>query len=145
MMRWNRRWRKQPQPGAGLLFAAGLVVLALTGCSMAGAGQGSGGAGSGTGPIERAHLEATTARNAHDLVQTLRPQWLRGRGATSLRSTEPTLPVVYVDGMRFGAVETLRQIGIESVTRIEYMSAADATNRYGTGHGGGVIHVQTRR
>lgn len=124
------------------------LVLLLLVPALAGPGCVSGGAGMGgsrTGPIERVDVEASSARNAYDLVQSLRPQWLRGRGPASLRNTQPALPVVYVDGVRFGPVESLRQITVESLQRLEFMSAPDATNRYGTGHGGGAILVQTRR
>ncbi len=130
------RWKG----AAPLLLLLGAVVLA-SGCG----GGGSGSTPSRSGPIGEAEIQASSARNAHDLVQGARPQWLRGRGATSLRDPRPTLPVAYVDGMRYGSVETLRQLPVEGLVRVEYLSGPDATNRFGTGHTGGVILVYTRR
>ncbi len=124
----------------GLALTLALVV-APAGCATGGAGGGA----SRSGPITLDDIHASAARNAYDLVQSLRPQWLRGRGATSLRSTEPSLPVVYVEGIREGSIESLRRLGTDVIARIEFMSAADATNRYGTGHTGGVIFVSLRR
>lgn len=144
-MTQTRTKASPPRTSAGrwvaFLLVLALPLMAATGCVAGGAGTGA----SRTGPIERADVEASSARNAYDLVQSLRPQWLRGRGATSLRNTQPALPVVYVDGMRFGPVESLRQLTVESLQRLEFMSAPDATNRFGTGHGGGALLVQTRR
>jgi hypothetical protein len=124
----------------GLVLALVLLV-APVGCATGGAGAGA----SRSGPITVEEVRASAARNAYDLVQSLRPQWLRGRGATSLRSTEPTLPLVYVEGIREGSTESLRRIGTDVIAGIEFLSASDATNRYGTGHTGGVILVSLRR
>jgi len=100
---------------------------------------------SGSGEITRADIEASPAGNAYQLVQRLRPQWLRGRGATSLRDPRPTLPVVYVNGIREGGPDTLRRFDVGEILSIDYLGAADATTRFGTGHAGGVILVQLRR
>jgi hypothetical protein len=124
----------------GMVVSVGLLV-APAGCIT----SGSGGSTSRSGPITVEEVRASAARNGYDLVQSLRPQWLRGRGATSLRSTEPTLPVVYVEGIREGATDSLRRIGTDVIARVEYLGASDATNRYGTGHTGGVILVSLRR
>ena len=113
----------------------------LGGCATGGSGT----SGSRSGPIERDEVESVSTRDALQLVQRLRPQWLQGRGSTSLRSPGATLPLVYLDGVRYGAVESLRQIDSEAVWRVEFLNAPDATNRFGTGHAGGVILVTTRR
>jgi hypothetical protein len=49
--------------------------------------------------------------------------------------------VVYVDQTRMGGPSTLAQIPITDVKEIQYLSATDATQRYGTGHGAGAIIV----
>jgi hypothetical protein len=131
-------------PGRGGLLVALLLFVSLPllgGCATGNSGT----SGSRSGPIERADVEAVSTRDALQLVQRLRPQWLRGRGSTSLRSPGATLPVVYLDGVRYGEVDSLRQIDSEAVWRVEFLSAPDATNRFGTGHAGGAILVMTRR
>jgi len=76
--------------------------------------------------------------NVYDAIQRLRPSWLRGRVGSA--------PVVLVDGTSQGGdLRTLRSYRVRDIEEIEYMSASDATNRYGTGYGSGVILLTTRR
>lgn len=77
--------------------------------------------------------------DAYQLVQRLRPQFLRTRGEQSIMLATPI--IVYVDGNRFGGVEMLRQISALDVKEIRWLSATDATQRYGTDHASGAILV----
>ncbi|MGH7501834.1 MAG: hypothetical protein ACREL7_08770 [Longimicrobiales bacterium] len=95
--------------------------------------------------ITEAEIEASAQLNAYEVVQALRPEFLRTRGTTSFRATEPVEAVVYVDGLRTGDPSTLRGVPREVVREIRYIDAREATTRYGTGHGGGVIMVSTKR
>ena len=109
-------------------------------------------AGSETGHFDRRYLItseeiASTKRpgwNAWDLIAQTRPTFLRSRGATSLRDLTPVRAVVYVDGMYFGKLESLRSIAVEEIKQIEFISSGDATTRYGTDHLGGAILISTR-
>ena len=76
--------------------------------------------------------------SAYDAVQRLRPRWLQLRGGTDIP------PVVFLDGSNMGGPETLRTIQASSVREMRYRDGRDATTRYGTGYGGGVIEVTTR-
>src|SRR5687767_2336792 len=91
-------------------------------------------------------IEASRAPGwtAHDLITTLRPQFLRSRGVSSLRATAPTTATVYVDGMRFGEIESLRSLPALQILRVEYINASDATTRFGTDHVGGAILISTK-
>jgi hypothetical protein len=82
---------------------------------------------------------------AHRLIQRLRPAWLLGRGQTSLTNPEAAYPVVYVDGVRHGGLDTLVTITSNQIRRMTYTGAADATTRWGTGHPAGVISIETGR
>jgi hypothetical protein len=88
---------------------------------------------------------ATDATNAYDAVLHLRPQFLHSRGETDLNGGDspggPPLPIVFLDGQRYGGVETLRNIPLSNVKEIHFISAADATTRWGTGYSNGVIEV----
>jgi hypothetical protein len=117
-----------------------LGALALGTFACASAGPGS----SGSGPITRADLEDVSMRDAYEVVQRLRPAWLRARGRVSFQSSTAQNPVVYVDGIRFGSPESLRQVPADAVQDIRYLGASEATTRFGTGHPGGVILVRTR-
>lgn len=90
-------------------------------------------------------IEATNVANAYDVVQALRPEFLRSRGVSSVRSGSPETAIVYVDGVRAGGLGELRRVPREQLEEISYMSGSDATTMYGTGHGGGAILVVTKR
>ncbi len=62
----------------------------------------------------------------------------------TLGNPTPAYAEVYVDGLRYGPLESLYQISTNTIERIEYLSALDATTRYGTGHMGGAILVVIR-
>jgi hypothetical protein len=55
------------------------------------------------------------------------------------------MPVLYVDGGRRGGVTDLRSLRPAEIAQMDYMSASDATTRFGTGHSGGAVLVTTRR
>ena len=82
--------------------------------------------------------------SAYDLVAQLRPEYLKSRGTSSLRDLRPATATVYLDGVRYGNIDTLRTMGGDQIQRIEYINAADATTRYGTDHVGGALLIKTR-
>ena len=87
--------------------------------------------------ISRAEIleRGDNASTAMEVVRRLRPGWLLARGAD---------PVVYVDNVRRpGGVDALFNIPIGQIRVLEFIGAADATTRWGTGHTGGVIQVVT--
>jgi hypothetical protein len=47
--------------------------------------------------------------------------------------------------VRRGGPEALRQIRIQELEEIRFISATDATTRWGTDHAGGAIEVKLRR
>ena len=89
-------------------------------------------------------ITRSNASNAMEAVERLRPSFLRTRGAQSMQNSEPPTPIVYVDGMRYGTLQTLATIPALSIFSIEYMNAIDASQRFGMGHEGGAIVVSTR-
>lgn len=89
-------------------------------------------------------IEAISALDAYDAIRQLRPEFLRTRGAVSVRSAQGQFPVVYVSGVRYGELNQLRSIRTTDILSIRFVNAADATTRWGTGHAGGVIEVTLR-
>jgi hypothetical protein len=90
---------------------------------------------------------AADASNALQVVQKLRPQMLasRGRFSPTDSSQAGMLPRVVVDGVAYGAIESLANVNAVSVAEIRYISATDATTRFGTGYVGGAIIVMTKK
>ena len=115
------------------------LALALAACATtSGAPTGS------RNVITEAELtQAVDARTAFDAIQKLRPAFLR-RGRVNQQDDTMSFPIVYLDGMRLGGVDELRRIRTFDLTRIEYLSASDATLRYGTGHTGGALLLTSR-
>jgi hypothetical protein len=94
--------------------------------------------------LEEIQVARVGGWTAWDLISQLRPEFLRSRGASSLRSTAPVTAVVYVDDLRFGELDSLRTMSADQINRIVYVNAADATTRYGTDHLGGAILITTK-
>ena len=83
-------------------------------------------------------LSGLTVSSAYEAVRRLRPAWLQARGRSPL-------PVIYRDNARWGSdPRSLENIRIDAVRQMRFLSASDATTRYGTGFAGGVILVVTR-
>lgn len=93
--------------------------------------------------ITAEEIAATNLSTALDVVQSLRPNWLRERGPVSIRYREGSAVTIYVDGTRFGDMDSLKQIRRSSVASMEYLSSSEATFRFGTNHVGGAILVHT--
>ena len=68
--------------------------------------------------IVRAQLEVLTDRSAWGAVETLNRRWIQARRS---------------------------RMNIENIETMRYLSAPDATTKYGTGFPGGAIEVTTRR
>ena len=83
------------------------------------------------------------SRDMHDVVNALRPNWMRQRGRQSLST--PSVVQVYLDGVRLsGGPGELRNIEPERVKRVEYLDGSSATTQYGADHMRGAIMVFTR-
>ena len=81
--------------------------------------------------------------NLFDAIERMRPRWLQVRSVTSVRG--PTPIVVYRDNARIGGVDVLHSMRIEGIQEVRFISATDATTRWGTGVGSGVIEVISAR
>lgn len=120
-----------------------LLVAVTTGCF------GSGMAGKASGAVSRDLIlrdeivAAPEITNAYEAVRRLRPTFLKQRGPTSITQADSQPLVVYLNGVPAGGVAFLRTIPATDIRSIRHLNGQDATTRYGTGHGGGVIEVVT--
>ena len=94
--------------------------------------------------ITVAELEGHHGVSARRAIERLRPRFLRVRGPSSVTNPAADRVVVYVDQARMGGVDILDQIPAQDIQEIRYLSAADATSRYGTGHSAGAILITTK-
>ena len=93
--------------------------------------------------IEGPEIEASTALDAYALVQEARPLWLHSRGVVSIQDPSAGQLQVYLNGMQYGDVSRLRELMRTEIRQIRFYNAAEAQQRFGTGHAGGVIEVST--
>jgi hypothetical protein len=77
-------------------------------------------------------------------INQLRPAYLVTRGASSFGNGAAEVVQVYVDGVRRGDLQVLRQINAIDVKEVRHLSATEATQRFGTGNTMGAI-VVTRK
>jgi hypothetical protein len=126
------------------LVPMGLILISpLLGACAGASGDGTR-ASAPANLITREMVEQTHVSTAFELVQNVRPRWLQDRGPTSLDGSRTPVQI-YLDGSRYGGPEALQAISLDAIEEMRYLGAADATTRFGTGHGGGVILVTTRR
>lgn len=129
-----------------LLGRAAALVWALgAGCTSSPSSTGANGptpvAGRRTGPvITQEELEGSMATNALEAIQRLRPNFLSTRGPGTINAVDEGI-IVYANDIRLGGTDTLRDLLIVDIKEIRYMSAADATQRFGTGHSHGAILI----
>ena len=119
-----------------LQIIACVVVLFVMGCA-------GGGGVSDTGPRKQRNLitqdEIATKdfRNAHEVIQVLRPTMLRVRGSIGL--------AVYVNGIKMSnGVYSLYDISPTSIGEIRFLNSFDATARFGTDATDGAISITTK-
>jgi hypothetical protein len=79
-----------------------------------------------------------------DAVRRLRPTFLTRRGATSLRDPEVGVVKVSIDGHSLGPLADLEQIRTNEIRSIVYLSASDATQRFGVASNGSPVIVVER-
>jgi len=93
-------------------------------------------------------IATTTAENAYDAISLKRPFFLKSRGPRSLREAPAgqtvEFPIVYMNGMYYGDLESLKNIHVSQIREIRYYDHNAATMRFGTGHTGGIISVQLK-
>ncbi len=116
-----------------LVVAFGLAT-ALAACA---SGGGSGGPRRDPNLITAEELAEYTTLSALDVIRRLRPRWLQSRGNNTAQ--------VIQDGARLGDPENaLRSIPVSDIAELKYLSASDATMRYGTNYPGGAIEITSR-
>jgi hypothetical protein len=113
------------------------LTFALVGCA-SGSGSRDGAPRGNSTRIVESELVSYQADDAYTAIQRLRPQWLRSRSGAA--------PVVIMDGTQHQVgLSVLRTIRASELQELRYLSASDATTRYGTGFDGGAILLTTKR
>jgi hypothetical protein len=80
-------------------------------------------------------------RTAYEVLQQLRPSFLRSRDMQTSSHPNPVPVDVFVDGGRTEGVDALKNIRASTVKEMRFYEPQDANTKFGTGHNGGVIAV----
>lgn len=118
-----------------------MVMMSVLACARASNGPGSG----DRDTITEAEIASSSATNAFEAVQRLRGNFLSNRGKTTILGKSSPMPIVYLDGVRFGEVNSLRNISATTVQAIRLYRAWEAQQKYGNDVMGGVIEVTTKQ
>ncbi len=94
--------------------------------------------------INAAEIKTFNASNAHELIKTLRPNWLRGVGVSSFKYNAVAYPIVYIDEIKMGEMDHLGSISTINILKIEHINGSETALRLGRGHHGGVILITTK-
>lgn len=110
--------------------------------------------------LTRQQIQRAQTGNLYEVIQSLRPEWLRTRGTGSMRETargsadgiddvsisvSPGIPTIraYLDGSLLGDVDALRTVDPGMIGQARFLTPAEATQRWGAGHIHGAILVLT--
>ena len=132
-------------------FASLVLALIISACassagtSLGGGSETASAASRGNSRlIVRAQLDRLAGRSAYEAVENLNRRWTQPQRGSSFAAGQHFARVV-VDGSPRGELDELRRITSDDIESMRYLSAPDATTKYGTGYPGGVIEVTTRR
>ena len=126
-------------------FARVVVVLAVAlgwGCSQTSSDRSPSPRRSNV--ISQEELVSSAATTAYEAVRQLRQQWLLARGPDLITVGGRISARVAVDNVMRGGHDELRGIDVNNVWEIRFISASDATTRWGAGVSGGIIEVITK-
>jgi hypothetical protein len=124
-----------------------LIALALTpaaACASGGASHAASPTSSDRSVITASEIPAEGTESAYELIQRIRPEYLRSRPAqaysgTSGLSAPP--PALMVNGQRVGEVSDLRQVPATSLSLVRFYNIEEGKRKFGMQYGGGAIDI----
>ena len=101
-------------------FAA---VVALAACASTGPARS---APRSSDQITPAEIASSSANNAYELIERLRPNWLRTTIGSIGAGARTQIIVVYLDGIRLGDIGSLRQLSVSGIKSMQWLDATRA-------------------
>lgn len=133
-----------------ILPALALAALAASGCATGGAPRPTPSSGR---VITAEQIARWNVLTAYEVVERAGGYTADGsagggvrqrRGRSSITNANADRPLLVLDNVILGDGGVLRQVRAHQLARVEVLSGADATSRYGTGGAAGAILVFTR-
>lgn len=97
--------------------------------------------------ITEAEIPSVGTESAFDLIQRLRPEYLRikpAQGANGASGNNAPPPVIMVNGQRTGELSDLRSVPAQSLSFVRYYNIEEAKRKFGMQIGGGAIEITYR-
>jgi outer membrane cobalamin receptor len=94
--------------------------------------------------ITQEEIDASEATNVYDVIARLHGNYLSDRGPVSIKSNRHARAIVFLNDQEYGIPETMRNIPPGRIAEIRYFSGTDASARFGSQYGGGVIQLISR-
>ncbi len=94
--------------------------------------------------ITAEEISATSANNAYEAIQFLRPNLLNRDMRRSIDMYSTAGVVIYVQGAKYGDKESLKTISALEIAEIRYLSKSEATMRFGSDHAGGAFLIELK-
>lgn len=119
-----------------------MTLAAVVGCASANAGGG----GTHRDPviITEQEIASSNESNAFDVVQRLRPLFLKTRGRSTINAGGSEYASVFVDGVYYGELNSLRNLIANQIHEIRYLNGPESAGKYGIRYGSGAIDVRTK-
>ena len=128
----------------GARMLALLVVAGVAGCASAGT-QGT--ARGNSQVITQEELVQAGAGNAYEVIRRLRPNFLVSRGTGTLGNAQGSSPYpnVYLDGLVYGDINSLRNIDASQLVEVRMYQSWEAQTKFGLGNNNGVIAITSHK
>ena len=106
--------------------------------------------GSGTGThrdpvvISEQEIASSNESNAFDVIQLRRPLFLKTRGRSTINAGGSEYASVFVDGVYYGEINSLRNLIANQIHEIRYLNGPESAGKYGIRYGSGAIEIRTK-
>lgn len=119
-------------------YAYLIALASVVGCASTGSAPGP---ARNRAVLTEEEIVGAKVTSAYDVIERLRPLWLRSRGESSINTPGTAFPTVYVDSQRYGELSTLRNILASHVSVMRFLTGPEAQGRYGLQNTAGAIDV----
>ena len=97
--------------------------------------------------ITDAEIPTTGTESAYDMIQRLRPEFLREKPTQTYNGAQSNVappPSVFFNGTRIGLLADLRGISAPTLSMVRYYTIEEGKRKFGMQYGGGAIELTYR-
>jgi hypothetical protein len=121
-----------------------LIMLGVAGCTHVPVPGGP--TGLDRSLIAESDIDSTRTESVYEMIERVRPEFLRVRQVKRLDGAEGRVPplAVLVDGAKFGELADLRMMQSTAVRSVRFYNVEQAQLRFGMQYAGGVLELVLR-